>query len=52
VRLGTELSLTKAMLNDAYALSFEQAIEEEARSQTINSARGLAGIQGARDRDA
>ena len=29
------------MLNDAYALSFEQAIEEEARSQTINSlARG------------
>jgi 2-(1,2-epoxy-1,2-dihydrophenyl)acetyl-CoA isomerase len=29
------LSLTKAMLNDAYALSFEQAIEEEARSQTI-----------------
>jgi 2-(1,2-epoxy-1,2-dihydrophenyl)acetyl-CoA isomerase len=29
------LSLTKAMLNDAYALSFEQAIEEESRSQTI-----------------
>ena len=48
----TALSLTKAMLNEAYALSFEQAIEEEARSQTINSARGLAGIQGARDRDA
>jgi 2-(1,2-epoxy-1,2-dihydrophenyl)acetyl-CoA isomerase len=49
---ATALSLTKAMLNDAYALSFEQAIEEEARSQTINSARGLAGIQGARDTDA
>ena len=32
---ATALSLTKAMLNDAYALSFEQAIEEEARSQTI-----------------
>jgi 2-(1,2-epoxy-1,2-dihydrophenyl)acetyl-CoA isomerase len=31
------LSLTKGMLNDAYALSFEQAIEEESRSQTINS---------------
>lgn len=29
------LSLTKAMLNDAYELSFEQAIEEESRSQTI-----------------
>lgn len=41
------------MLNDAYALSFEQAIEEESRSQTINSLRGgLAGIEGARDRDA
>jgi 2-(1,2-epoxy-1,2-dihydrophenyl)acetyl-CoA isomerase len=29
------LSLTKTMLNDAYALSFEQAVEEEARSQHI-----------------
>jgi 2-(1,2-epoxy-1,2-dihydrophenyl)acetyl-CoA isomerase len=29
------LSLTKAMLNDAYALSFEQAVEEEARCQYI-----------------
>jgi 2-(1,2-epoxy-1,2-dihydrophenyl)acetyl-CoA isomerase len=29
------LSLTKAMLNDAYALSFEQAVEEESRSQYI-----------------
>jgi 2-(1,2-epoxy-1,2-dihydrophenyl)acetyl-CoA isomerase len=29
------LSLTKAMLNDAYALSFEQAIEQESRSQYI-----------------
>jgi 2-(1,2-epoxy-1,2-dihydrophenyl)acetyl-CoA isomerase len=37
----TALSLTKAMLNDAYALSFEQAIEEESRSQTINSAVGV-----------
>jgi 2-(1,2-epoxy-1,2-dihydrophenyl)acetyl-CoA isomerase len=35
----TALSLTKAMLNDAYALSFEQAIEEESRAQTINSTR-------------
>jgi 2-(1,2-epoxy-1,2-dihydrophenyl)acetyl-CoA isomerase len=31
----TALSLTKQMLNDAYALSFEQAIEEESRAQTI-----------------
>jgi enoyl-CoA hydratase/carnithine racemase len=29
------LSLTKTMLNDAYALSFEQAIEQESRSQYI-----------------
>ena len=37
------------MLNDAYALSFEQAIEEESRSQTINSSlRGSrAAIDGA-----
>jgi enoyl-CoA hydratase/carnithine racemase len=35
---ATALSLTKAMLNDAYELSFEQAIEEESRAQTINSA--------------
>jgi 2-(1,2-epoxy-1,2-dihydrophenyl)acetyl-CoA isomerase len=34
----TALSLSKAMLNDAYELSFEQAIEEESRAQTINSA--------------
>lgn len=33
----TAVSLTKTMLNDAYALSFEQAIEEESRAQTINS---------------
>ena len=32
------------MLNDAYALSFEQAIEEESRSQTINSS-----LRGSRD---
>ena len=25
------------MLNDAYALSFEAAIEEESRAQTINA---------------
>jgi 2-(1,2-epoxy-1,2-dihydrophenyl)acetyl-CoA isomerase len=37
----TALSLTKAMLNDAYVLSFEQAIEEESRAQTINSAAGI-----------
>ncbi|HTC82128.1 MAG TPA: enoyl-CoA hydratase-related protein, partial [Acidimicrobiia bacterium] len=45
----TALSLTKAMLNDAYALSFEQAIEEESRSQTINSAAqgSRAAIEGA-----
>jgi 2-(1,2-epoxy-1,2-dihydrophenyl)acetyl-CoA isomerase len=35
---ATALSLTKGMLNDAYALSFEQAIEEESRSQTVNTA--------------
>jgi 2-(1,2-epoxy-1,2-dihydrophenyl)acetyl-CoA isomerase len=29
------LSLTKTMLNDAYALSFEQAIEQESRAQHI-----------------
>ena len=46
---ATALSLTKTMLNDAYALSFEQAIEEESRSQTINSTAqgGRAGIEGA-----
>lgn len=50
----TALSLTKAMLNDAYALSFEQAIEEESRSQTINStARGSrAAIAGVLRKDA
>jgi len=37
---ATALSLTKTMLNDAYALSFEQAIEQESRSQTINSTAG------------
>jgi len=48
----TALSLTKAMLNDAYALSFEQAIEEESRSQTINSSRrgSRAAIDGALDK--
>jgi len=46
---ATALSLTKAMLNDAYALSFEQAIEEESRAQTINStaAGGRAALEGA-----
>ncbi|MEW6477250.1 MAG: enoyl-CoA hydratase-related protein [Actinomycetota bacterium] len=34
---ATALTLTKQMLNDAYALSFEQAIEEESRAQTINA---------------
>lgn len=33
----TALSLTKTMLNYAYALSFAQAIEQESRAQTINS---------------
>ncbi|HKN40986.1 MAG TPA: enoyl-CoA hydratase-related protein [Acidimicrobiia bacterium] len=49
----TALSLTKAMLNDAYALSFEQAIEEESRSQTINSAAqgSRAAIEGALKKD-
>lgn len=43
------LSLSKTMLNDAYALSFEQAIEQESRSQTItSSAKGSrAAIEGA-----
>jgi 2-(1,2-epoxy-1,2-dihydrophenyl)acetyl-CoA isomerase len=39
----TALALSKAMLNDAYELSFEQAIEEESRAQTIN-----AGAKGSR----
>ncbi len=30
-------SLTKTMLNDAYELSFEAAIEQESRSQSINA---------------
>ena len=34
---GTALSLTKQMLNDAYALSFDQAIEQESRAQAINA---------------
>lgn len=33
----TALTLTKQMLNDSYELSFERAIEEESRSQTINA---------------
>jgi enoyl-CoA hydratase/carnithine racemase len=46
---ATALSFTKMMLNDAYALSFEQAVEEETRAQMINSsAQGSkAAIQGA-----
>jgi 2-(1,2-epoxy-1,2-dihydrophenyl)acetyl-CoA isomerase len=40
---STALSLSKTMLNDAYALSFEQAIEQESRSQTITS-----GVKGSR----
>lgn len=31
------LSLTKQMLNDSYALSFDQAIEQESRAQAINA---------------
>ena len=50
----TALSLTKAMLNDAYSLSFEQAIEQESRAQTITSRdpEGQAGIEGALRKDA
>jgi 2-(1,2-epoxy-1,2-dihydrophenyl)acetyl-CoA isomerase len=46
---STALSLSKAMLNDAYALSFEQAIEQESRSQTITSSvkGSRAAIEGA-----
>jgi 2-(1,2-epoxy-1,2-dihydrophenyl)acetyl-CoA isomerase len=46
---ATALSLTKAMLNDAHGLSFEQAIEQESRSQTINTTLhgGRAAIEGA-----
>ena len=49
----TALSLTKAMLNDADALSFEQAIEEESRAQTINSSRSgsRAAIEGVLHKD-
>ena len=35
---ATAVSLTKQLLNDAYALSFDQAIEQETRVQTINAA--------------
>ena len=50
----TALSLTKAMLNDAYGLSFEQAIEDEARSQSINTSRSgsRAAIEGVLHKDA
>jgi 2-(1,2-epoxy-1,2-dihydrophenyl)acetyl-CoA isomerase len=34
---ATALSLTKQMLNDAYALSFDQAIEQESRAQALNA---------------
>jgi 2-(1,2-epoxy-1,2-dihydrophenyl)acetyl-CoA isomerase len=34
---GQALTLTKQMLNDAFELSFEQAIEEESRAQTLNA---------------
>ncbi|HEV7535885.1 MAG TPA: enoyl-CoA hydratase-related protein [Acidimicrobiia bacterium] len=33
----TALTLSKMMLNDAYGLSFEQAIEQETRSQAVNT---------------
>ena len=44
----TALSLTKMMLNDAYALSFEQAVEEETRCAAVNgtAAGGRAAIEG------
>ncbi|HYH49152.1 MAG TPA: enoyl-CoA hydratase-related protein [Acidimicrobiia bacterium] len=34
----TALSLTKQMLNETYAMSFEQAIDAESNAQTINAA--------------
>src|SRR5437763_2904300 len=45
----TALTLSKMMLNDAYELSFEQAIEEETRSAAVNSSAqgGRAAIEGA-----
>ena len=51
----TALSLTKMMLNDAYALSFEQAVEEETRCAAVNgtAAGGRAAIEGRlRNKDA
>jgi 2-(1,2-epoxy-1,2-dihydrophenyl)acetyl-CoA isomerase len=39
------LSLTKAMLNDAYELSFEGAVEQESRCQSINTASGEMGAR-------
>ena len=36
---STALSLTKGLLNDGYACSFEQVVEQESRSQTISVAR-------------
>src|SRR5581483_6227247 len=43
----TALALTKMMLNDAYALSFEQAVEEETRCAAVNTtaAGGRAAIE-------
>jgi enoyl-CoA hydratase/carnithine racemase len=35
---ATALSLTKTMLNNAFAVSFDQAIEDEARAQNVNFA--------------
>jgi len=44
----TALALTKMMLNDAYALSFEQAVEEETRCAAMNTtvAGSRAAIEG------
>ena len=49
----TALTLSKMMLNDAYELSFEQAIEEETRSAAVNSSAqgGRAAIEGALRKD-
>jgi 2-(1,2-epoxy-1,2-dihydrophenyl)acetyl-CoA isomerase len=44
---ATALSLSKGMLNDSYALSFEQGIEQESRGQWISAAVGTAAIRGA-----
>lgn len=44
---ATPLSLSKTMLNDSFALSFEQAIEQESRGQWMSATGAAKAIGGA-----